>query len=215
MRADRSKTKARFAGLVCEKVPFFALSLACAVMTFIAQHQAGAVAAMEELPVLARLENTVVAYVSYLGKFLWPVNLAVPYPFVHGWPRSTVLFACAVVFCLSVLAVWLSRRRPYLFTGWFWFLGTLLPVIGLVQVGNQAMADRYTYFPAIGLSVAIVWTLLELSARCYHIWILSGVAILSLGASAWKTDSQLGYWRDSETLFRHAIRVTEGELPGL
>ena len=145
--------------------PFFTLSLASCVVTFAVQRQAGAVQSLVRLALPERLENSMVSYARYLAKTFWPVDLAVPYPHPGTWPWAQVLFTTALVTGVSVAAVWARRRQPYLFVGWFWFLGMLIPVIGLVQVGIQAMADRYTYLPLVGVFIALAWAGSEIAER--------------------------------------------------
>ncbi len=148
--------------LLLEKLPFFALAAAVSVVTFLVQKRVGAVMEAESLPLSARVENALISYGRYLGKLFWPVDLAVYYPRPGQWPMGKVLLAAGLILGLSVL-VWVRRRRqPYALMGWLWFLGTLVPVIGLVQAGGQAMADRYTYLPSLGVLVLAVWGACEL-----------------------------------------------------
>jgi protein O-mannosyl-transferase len=196
--------------LVWEKAPFFVLAVAASVVTFVVQQRGGAVAAVEHLPLGARVGNALISYSRYLGKLFWPAHLAVYYPHPGHWPLGTVLLAGGLILGLSML-VWMRRPRyPYLLMGWLWFLGALVPVIGLVQVGEQAMADRYTYLPSLGVLVIGVWGACELSRRWrYQVLALSvagGAAILLCLVLMWQ---QIGYWQDGETLFRHALEVTE------
>ena len=148
--------------LFLEKLPFFALAAAVSVVTFLVQKHVGAVMEAESLPLSARVGNALISYGRYLGKLFWPVDLAVYYPRPGQWPMGKVLLAAGLILGLSVL-VWVRRRRqPYALMGWLWFLGTLVPVIGLVQAGGQAMADRYTYLPSLGVLVLAVWGACEL-----------------------------------------------------
>jgi Flp pilus assembly protein TadD len=197
-------------GVVLEKIPFFVLSAISCVVTFIAQQKGGAVAALARYSFSARVGNAFVSYARYLGKAFWPVQLATPYPYVEHWPWGWILPAVALFFGLGIAAVWLGRRFPFVFTGWFWFVGTLIPVIGLVQVGGQAMADRYSYLPLIGLFMILAWGGWEV----WLYWHLSKpvmvlAAVVLLTAAAWQTRVQTGFWQDSETLFRHALSVTD------
>ncbi|MEY4917416.1 MAG: hypothetical protein RL616_1329 [Verrucomicrobiota bacterium] len=152
--------------LVVEKVPFFALSGLACVITFIVQKNGGTVATLDAFPLGMRLENAFVSYARYLGKMFWPTPLANPYPHPGHWPVLLVLGSIILLAVASILAFRWRDSRPYFFTGWFWFLGTLVPVIGLVQVGDQAMADRYSYLPLIGMFIALVWLAAELAADC-------------------------------------------------
>jgi Tfp pilus assembly protein PilF len=195
--------------LVWEKVPFFILALAASVVTFLVQQREGAVVEVDRLPLGARVSNALISYCRYLGKLLWPTKLAVYYPHAGQWPPGKVLMAGGLLLGLSVL-FWAQRRRaPFLLMGWLWFLGVLVPVIGLVQVGEQAMADRYSYLPSLGLLVIGVWGASELSRRwpqpALALWVVGGAAVvLSLAL----TRRQIGYWQDGEALFRHTLAVT-------
>ncbi len=145
-------------GLIVEKLPLFALSLIAGMIVFLVQQRSGVLYSLTPFPLQIRLENALVSYVSYIGMMLWPVNLAVFYPHpLHSLALWKVLGAAGLLLALSAGIIWKARRYPYLVTGWFWYLGTLVPVIGLVQVGVQARADRYTYIPLIGLFIMIAW----------------------------------------------------------
>jgi tetratricopeptide (TPR) repeat protein len=196
--------------LLLEKVPFFGLALASSVITFIVQRKGGAVSTSVSLG--ERIANALVSYERYIGKMFLPVNLSVlyPHPHPHPWPLVYVFAATAILVGLSMLAVSRARRQPYLLFGWLWFIGMLVPVIGLVQVGIQSMADRYTYIPIIGLFIAITWGLYEfvgnLEDRVPFLWV---TALLSLGVCAMLTWRQVSFWHNSVTLFDHATKVTE------
>lgn len=196
--------------VLLEKIPFLMLSLASSVITFVVQQKGGAVATFTSFPLPERVANAFVSYARYLGKTVWPEPLANPYPHPGHWDLSLVIYSVALVAGLSAIAVLLARKYPFAFTGWFWFLGTLIPMIGLVQVGEAAMADRYSYLPLIGIFIIVVWGAGEVFAR----WRLPQAAIalaaaLILLASAVQTRSQLQFWRNSETLFRHTLAMTE------
>jgi Flp pilus assembly protein TadD len=201
------------AGLITEKLPFFALTVASSVITFMVQQRGGAVAELDAFPLGPRLANVVTSYVAYLGKTFWPTGLAVIYPYptsVSAW-RVT---AC-LVFLLAVTALVLraARRAPYLPVGWLWYLGTLVPVIGVVQVGSQAMADRYTYVPSIGVFIMVVWGVPDLLARWPHRRVvLPAVATAVLAACAALTALQLPHWKNSTALWTWATRVTSGNF---
>lgn len=196
----------RWRPLVLEKIPFFALSAIISVVTIRMQTTFGAFTL--ELPFLARLANAVVSYVRYIGKFLWPADLAVFYPHPGTWPVLVVLAAVLVLVAITVLA-WRQRiRRPWLATGWLWFLITLLPVIGILQVGIQAMADRYTYLSILGLQLALFGSLAPLAARPTTravAGLAAGVILIGCIVRTW--DQQF-VWRDSVSLFRHATKVS-------
>ena len=194
-------------GLLLEKLPFFALAAASCVVTYSVQRDGGAVSLA--LSFSGRLSNAVVAVVRYVGSFLWPFDLAVLYPHPGYWPAKKVAASLAIVAALTAVA-WVRRRRqPYLAVGWLWFLGTLVPVIGLVQVGLQSMADRYTYVTMFGLHVAGLWALRAavVTPAARRVGGLVGVGLLAAGAI--RTWDQQGVWKNSLTLFDHAIAVTE------
>jgi len=151
--------------VITEKIPFFALTAASCVITFFAQRAGGAVQSMEQLSLPVRVGNTAVSYMRYIGKTFWPSDLSIFYPYPEAWPTSVIAGACAALIVLVALVVWQWRTRPYLAIGLFWFFGTLVPVIGLVQVGSQSMADRYQYIPQIGLFMALVWGVGALARR--------------------------------------------------
>ncbi|MFO1475104.1 MAG: tetratricopeptide repeat protein [Verrucomicrobiota bacterium] len=199
----------RAARLALEKWPFFLLSAAVSVITFLAQREQ-AVVPLSQFPFESRLANSVFACARYVAYAFWPEPLAVPYPLPPHRPWGAVAMAAAVVAGISA-AAWLARRRaPALLTGWCWFLGMLVPVIGLVQVGSQAMADRYTYLPLAGLTLALAfpaadWVRSRGIAPVYAACV-SGIVLAGLAGLTWR---QLGFWRDTETLFRHSAAVTE------
>ncbi len=203
---DRIKGQLR--NRVAEKIPLIALSAVSSVITFLVQK--GAVGRTEELPILERINNAVVSYVLYIWQMLWPVNLAVFYPHPEKrLPLWEIVFCFLFLICITLTAIALRKQRPYLLTGWLWYLGMLVPVIGLVQVGWQGRADRYTYLPQIGLYIAATWAVTDLTALYRHqratLSTAAIVVIAALSSCAWV---QTSYWRDSETLFRHALAVT-------
>ncbi len=196
--------------LVWEKIPFFLLSAASCVVTYIAQQKGGSVVSLMRISLAGRIENAFVSYARYLCKTFWPSPLVVLYPHPIHWDAGLIVFSLVLVIGFSVAALWFGRKHPYVPVGWFWFVGTLVPVIGLVQVGIQSMADRYTYLPLIGVFMVVVWGFDEARVKWRLpeslVLFLVGMALL---AGAWVTRNQLGYWRDSETLFRYALAVTE------
>jgi protein O-mannosyl-transferase len=195
--------------LVEEKIPFFVLSAVSCVLTFVVQQKSGALIPLDNLPFGARLENAFVSYARYLGKLFWPVDLVVLYPHPGHWPGPAVVLAVVLVIGLSAAAVWFGRRWPFAVTGWFWFLGTLVPVIGLVQMGIQSFSDRYTYIPGIGVFIAVTWGAAALFVRRRRSPILAGgLALLMLCACAARTVAQLRHWQNSGTLFQHALAWT-------
>ncbi len=193
--------------LLLEKLPFFALSAATAVATVRLQADNGAF--VLQLPLDARLGNAVVSVSRYLGKFFWPFDLAVCYPHPGYWPAWTLTGSALLVFGITFVA-WRKRNTcPWFLTGWLWFLVMLLPASGVVQAGFQAMADRYTYLPVLGLQLGLLGALGDWPAGQAARWIRGGLAGLLLAACAARTWDQQANWRDSVTLFTHAIAVTE------
>ena len=193
-----------------EKWPFFALSLLGCSVTYWVQWRTNAVQTADVFPLAGRLANAVISYERYLDKAFWPVDLAVFYPYPGGWPALRVGLAAVGLGLISLAAVWRLRQTPYLFTGWFWFLGTLVPVIGLVQAGKQAMADRYAYLPLIGIFIVVVWGGFECLNRAkLPRAALFLLAWLCLAAGTVAARRQLGYWRNDGTLFSHALAVTQ------
>ena len=197
-----------FKTLVWEKTPLFVLTAISCVITFFVQQHGGAVASIEALPLKARAVNAIVSYTSYIGKMIWPLHLAVLYP-LREWNLGQVLISGLLLLLMSTLAVRTWHRHPYFFAGWLWYIGTLVPVIGLVQVGAQSMADRYTYIPLIGLFIIIAWGIADISVKWRRqrivLSIFSGVMSLFFMIYAW---FQVGYWKNGITLFTHAIKVT-------
>jgi tetratricopeptide (TPR) repeat protein len=195
--------------LVLEKVPFFVLATASSIVTFFVQQAGGAVKSLDVFPLQIRLANALVSYVSYVGKFIWPLNLAVFYP--HPGMRPIWQVGVCIMLLLGVCAVVLRERyrHPYLATGWLWYLGTLVPVIGVVQVGAQSMADRYTYVPLIGLFIIIAWGVAHLVERwSWRKFVFAISAGVILSALTMCTCLQLRHWRNSITVFEHALDVT-------
>lgn len=202
--------RSRAASLVIEKLPFFALSLASCIVTYRVQRSFAAVVTEEVYSLPVRLANAAAAYSFYLVKTALPTRLAVIYPHPGGnIPPAIVLGSASILGVTSALAALLHRRAPYLIVGWLWFLGMLVPVIGFVQVGNQAYADRYSYLPQIGLLIALCWGTRDIVARRPALGpilkVAAGAAIIALSIA---TFVQIGYWRDSIRLFRHAVEVT-------
>ena len=200
--------------LVAEKLPFFALSTVSSVLTFVAQKRGGAVAPLEHLPFASRLSNALMAYVCYLKKTIWPDNLAVLDLRPETWPVWQLGLAALVL--IAITGFVFLRKEPWLIVGWLWYLGMLVPVIGLVQVGNQFMADRYTYLPLIGCFIMLVWSLAEyfgpaledFSRRTATVSI-AALALMVIGFGV-ATSRQATFWRDTETLFDHCLAVTSG-----
>lgn len=204
----RLNTGRRLLQLVLEKIPLIALSAVSSIVTFLAQR--GAIGWTEQLPVSERISNAIVAYVIYIRQMFWPARLAVFYP--HPENRLPVLeisLALIVLVGITAAAFVFRKKAPYFMIGWLWYLGMLVPVIGLVQVGWQGHADRYTFLSQIGLYIAVTWAVTDLtrSWRFQRI-ALGAAAVVVLGALTWSSRLQTSYWRDSETLFTHALAVT-------
>lgn len=198
--------------LVREKWPLFALAAASCVVTFIVQRHGGAVRTVEQYPLGERVCNALVSYLTYMWKMIWPADLAILYPHPENTlPIWLVALSGIVLAGITYAAILARRTRPYVTVGWFWYLITLAPVIGIVQVGQQAMADRYAYIPLIGLSVIVAWGLPELlrSVRRRNSLLAAGAAVVlvSLAIATW---TQVGHWRNSIVLLRHAVKVTSG-----
>jgi len=198
------------ADLLMEKIPFFVLSAVSCLVTLVVQQKGGAIAALSSYSLPARVENAFISYARYLGKVFWPTALATPYPPPEHWPSGLVLLAMSSFAALSLAAVRWRQKLPFMPVGWFWFVLMLIPVIGLVQVGDQSMADRYTYLPLIGVFLVLAWVMGEL---CMNGRLLKSLvillAVIMLTDCAWRTREQLGYWQNSGTLFRHALAVTK------
>ena len=196
--------------LVTEKIPFFALSLASCILTFLAQHRGGAVASLAKVPLHYRLENAPLAYAEYLLKMICPAHLAVFYPLPEKISPLAVTAAVMVLILISAAAWGGRKRRPYWLVGWLWFLGTLVPVIGLVQVGGAALADRYSYFPSIGIFLAATLGVRD-GAERFQVSkpVVGTIAGLVLAAGLALTHRQLSFWRNDIALFNHAIAVAK------
>src|SRR5262249_45720118 len=195
--------------LVREKLPLFALAAASAVVTFLAQSHGGAVLTFTQAPITLRLSNALVSYAKYLLLAFWPNDLAVYYPLPDaGIPAWQIIGAALLLIAIKAFCLFQRKIRPYLIVGWLWFLGTLVPVIGLIQVGAQTMADRYFYIPSIGLFIAIVFGLADIAeTRRVAPWLSAAVANVVLLVLATLTNAQIHRWSDSFTLFKHALTV--------
>jgi tetratricopeptide (TPR) repeat protein len=202
MKNEKFKIK-NYWPLLLEKIPFLVLSAVACVLTLGAQELA--IVSTAGLPVAQRIAHVLAAYNHYLAAMFVPRNLAVYYPYQIHVPTANIICAAVVLGLITGLAVKNFRRRPYLAVGWLWYLGTLVPVIGLVQVGDQAWADRYTYLPLIGLFIPVVWLAGELVKNRLLLESLGAIVAVALMAA---TSTQLGYWRDTRTLFEHTASVT-------
>lgn len=200
------------------KIPFLILGVAAGIVTMMAEQQVGAMKSFEEFPFFVRLTNAVVAYGFYLYKMVLPFNLSVHYPHPGAWPLGTVILSLAVLGVLSYFSIRSFKSAPYLLVGWLWYLISLLPVIGLIQIGGHAFADRYTYIPLIGVFIAVVWGVGELteqrklrqssgSDHSQLVTAMLGMVVIVFFALI--SVVQVGRWQDAETLFRQAVAVTE------
>ncbi len=199
--------------LIIEKAPFFAASLAVGIVTMLVQERGEALRSLAGYPMGERLANAAVSGVAYIGKMLWPVKLSCFYPHPHDTlPVWQVVAAVAALTGITLVAFRVSKRLPHVTVGWLWYLVTLLPVIGIIQVGAQAMADRYTYVPMIGISIAVIWGLAEAVRQKmrYKTRILAAVSCVVLVGLMARAHSQVSVWRDDITLFSHAVTVTPG-----
>ncbi len=197
--------------IIAEKVPFFALSAVSSVITFLVQLGSSAVVDINSLPLKYRFANAFLSYARYTGKLFWPQNLAVFYPFdTDSFASWQVVMCVLLLIVISIFVIRFGRNRKYLPVGWFWFVGTLVPVIGLVQVGLQGLADRYTYIPYIGLFIMIAWGLPELLSKWPQRKIALGLSmVISLTTLGICTHRQVSFWNNSFTLFSHAVEVTQ------
>ena len=195
--------------LMVEKLPFLALSAAVCFITYSVQKSGGAMWRPGVLPVSLRLENATLEYVRYLSKIFRPTDLALIYPYPHDWPPGLVASALLMLLMWTAVFLVCARQSPYWLAGWLWFLGMLVPTIGLVQVGVQSMADRYLYLPAIGVFVAVAWGLGDLVSRWprSRSWVAGAVAA-ALAGCLMVSRVQLSYWQNSLALFTHTVRVT-------
>jgi len=202
--------------LVIEKIPLFLLTIGLSIVTFIAQKSFGNMNYTESLTFSARLTNAMVSYLEYLGKMIWPSGLSILYPHPgNALPLWQGILCGMVLVGITIISIRLIRKVPYFAVGWFWYLGTLVPVIGIVQVGGQAMADRYTYIPLIGIFIIVAWGVPELISKWRYkekgLSISVGIIIFTLLITTWK---QASHWKSSITVFKHAIRVTDKKYPG-
>jgi len=195
--------------LLWEKVPFFILAILSSIVTCIAEQKEGAVQSIEALPMSVRVANAFVSYVTYIRKMIWPTNLAVYYPHPGLWISWQVLGSVLLLIVVTLAVIWMVRRLPYLAVGWFWYTGTLIPVIGLVQIGSFAMADRYTYIPLIGLFIMVAWGVPKLLKQWrYQKEIFLTLSIFSILCLCIITWTQVGYWQNGIKLFEHVLKVT-------
>ena len=195
--------------LVVEKLPFLLLAVASSVVTYLGQKNEGAMMTLEQIPLGVRLAKVPVNYVIFLRNTVWPEGLAIPYPYASTYPVWVVGLCTLLLAGVTLLVLWAARTKPYAAVGWFWFVGTLVPVIGLVQVGNTPVADRFTYVPQIGLYLAMAWAMRDWTVSWRHcrpvLGTVAALVITALMVCAWK---QTTYWRNSESLWTHTLACT-------
>ncbi|MCX6901448.1 MAG: hypothetical protein NT105_22440 [Verrucomicrobia bacterium] len=203
---QKTWTLERWRWLILEKIPFLFLAGICSVVTF-----CGAPAG--DFSAGQRISNALISYPRYLGKTIWPFDLAIPYPHPSNWPAWETILAAAFLTVVTGFVIQQARRRPYLAMGWFWFLGTLVPVLGLVRMGFYSIADRYTYVSLIGIFVMMAWAAGEVSSR-WNKWKhpATAFAMLSLCLCTWRANDQLRCWQNSDTLFSHALQATKNNF---
>ena len=195
--------------LIWEKVPFILLTVASSIATLWAQNKAGSVVSADYMPFLTRGVNAIISYAAYLDKFFWPHNLAVIYPYEATLLLWKVLISILILMVITVGVIYLIKKLPFLFVGWFWYLGTLIPVIGLIQVGSQPMADRYTYLPSIGIAIMLAWGIPSfIKNEDMRKKILFPMGVVFIAIMSLMTWQQCGYWKNSITLFTHVLKVT-------
>jgi Flp pilus assembly protein TadD len=207
---DNYSTRSTFASLIWEKIPLFILAAIWSLLTFVGQKDLGAMSTMADLPMQAKVANAIVSYTNYLIKVFWPLDLAIFYPHPGMLALWKVVTSSFLLLLLSLLALRLRRHHPYVTVGWLWYLGTLVPVIGLVQVGSHGMADRYLYVPLIGLFVIIVWGLPHIVPPWrYRNVVLGLVAAMVISILMTLTALQLQHWKNTYTVFMHALEITD------
>ena len=206
---ERLRTRRDVSGLVLEKLPLLALTIASSAVTFYAQRAGGAVSTFEHIPLGSRFWNAASAYAKYIWMSVAPTRLAVWYPYDFSTTLASAIVPTLIVAGITAMCIWQLRDRKYLAVGWFWFLGTLVPVIGVVQVGTQSMADRYTYIPYFGLFIIAAWGLPDLLAALRAEKRIAFVVLAAvIAAFAFAAHTQASYWRNNETLYRRALAVT-------
>jgi len=198
-----------FGALVLEKLPLFGVVAASSVVTFLVQQHGGAVKSLTQMPVALRLQNAIVSYVDYLAQTIWPVHMGLFYPFPSSLPLGRVVISAVILLAITGIAWAMRRRAPYALVGWLWFLGMLVPVSGIAEVGGQARADRFMYLPMIGLTIAIVWTAAALARSRNAIRAVAAAGVVIVIANAGVAHAQVQYWRDTVTLWSHTAEATD------
>jgi Flp pilus assembly protein TadD len=204
-RLDLERTGGGLWPCVREKLPLFLLVIPGALLTIKAQRAVSALTTTEIVPPLIRMANAAISYIAYLGKGFWPSDLALPYPYHSTVSPTAATVAAILLLAITGAAFSVRRRWPYVLVGWLWFIGTLVPVIGLIQIGSQSMADRYTYIPLVGIFIAVVWLVADLAGGTPALQpVVATAAVAVLVSLAIAARAQAAYWHDSVSLFRHA-----------
>jgi len=203
--------RAKWGRQIIEKIPLFVMSAILSVITFFAQQHGGAVMPLEKMPLDFRIANMFISYMRYIGKTIWPSQLAVFYPPLPSNLLKTTEATCALLFILiTAFCIYIGRRRKYIAAGWLWYVGTLVPMIGLIQAGAQAMANRYMYISVLGLLIIIAWSAKDLIANRPRLKIISAVlAVAVLSSAIILTRMQVKHWQNSMTLFEYTLKVTK------
>lgn len=197
-------------GLILEKVPFLILSIISSMVAMWSQNNVGAMISLEKLSLSTRIAHALISYLDYLEKIFWPAKLAVYYPYDYSVPFLKVLISGIILMAMTFAVLYYIKKLPFLFAGWFWYLGTLIPVIGLVQVGMQGMADRHTYLPFIGIAIILAWGVpFFMKSEATRKKVLFPAALAVLAILSFLTWRQCGYWKNSITLYEHTLKVTE------
>jgi lipoprotein NlpI len=196
--------------LLLEKIPLFALTALSSIVTYLVQQKGGAVSSFEAVPLSVRIANAFISYITYIGKTIWPNDLAAIYPYPGSLPTWQIFGSAVILIAVTTAVIWQAKRMPYVAVGWLWYVGTFVPVIGIVQVGLQARADRYTYLPLIGLFIMLAWGVPELFKNWrYRKEVLFASTTMILLAFCIVTRTQVRYWQNSITLSEHALKVTD------
>lgn len=202
--------------IIVEKIPFLLLSLASCAITFYVQKHGGSVGTFVVYPLTTRIANAIISYVLYIEKLIWPCNLIFFYPYPDKTPITQMIGALNILILLFILAIINAKKLPYFIVGFLWYVGTLVPVVGFVQVGSQSMADRYTYIPSIGIFIVLAWLFSEIADKSRYKGILSTfLAVLFLSYFSFGTWLQLRYWKNDVALYEHALRISEKNTAAL
>jgi hypothetical protein len=210
---DMHRRHAGIPWLIIEKVPLLMLSVAASFLVYVTEQHFGALASLESFPLESRFSNTLISYTAYLGKTFIPLDLAAFYPYPGNWPLWQVMLSGFILLAVSFFVLHYAKRFPYLAVGWLWYLGVLMPVIGIIQIGSTAMADRFTYLPLIGIFLIIVYGSSDfMKNRKNWFLILMCAVIVMMSLLSW---IQIQYWQNNTTLFYRAIQVTKNNYKAL